>query len=387
MTPIYLDTCATTPLDERIKKKMEPFYSMSFGNPASSLHPLGWQAQSAVTHARAQVATLLNCDPSEITFTAGATESNNWALKGLVDHLIENDPSVKPHVLTSNVEHASVIEPLRSLERKNKIRLTLVPVNSLGHVTLESLQKHLQPDTKILSLIWCQNEIGTIQNMQAIADWAHSHGLFMHTDATQMVGKYPVDLSKTPISLLSFSGHKIYGPKGVGALFIRKKNPKVILEPLLHGGGQELAGRSGTLNVPGIVGLGEACTLALQDQEQDRARAQKWDLQLRDSLLKAFPQIQINGDIKQKSDYILSLTFKGLMASDLLPLTHGLCYSSGSACSTGPTKASTTLQALGHAANSISTTVRLSHGRGTTQTDIQQAVDVISKALKSLNFN
>lgn len=374
-------------MDSRVHAKMQPFFDLHFGNPASQSHAKGWQAASEVEAARNEVALLLNCKPQEITFTNGATESNNWAIKGLVQSLLTENPNEKIHVLTSSIEHASVSEPLKYLEKKGLIELTEVPVDSFGMIQVASLEKLKKTNTRFLCVIWCQNEIGTIQNMTEICQWANANNLLVLSDATQAVGKLNVDLSVTPVSMLSFSGHKIYGPKGSGVLFTRQTDPKVLLEPLLHGGGQEKLGRSGTLNVPGIVGLGEACKIARLQKAQDFETALIRDQILQSTLKKEFSnKIKFNGNLTQKSPYVLSVTLTGIQSFQLLPKIQNLCVSAGSACGSGNMKASPTLMAIGHNPDDLSMTLRISHGRMTPEVDILEATDSLVKALKSLDF-
>jgi cysteine desulfurase len=385
---LYLDYNATTPVDPRVLEAMQPYFETHFGNPASQLHAKGWQAKSAIEQAREKVAALLGAQPSEICFTTGSTESNNWALKGLVDFLIEESPNSPPHVLTSNVEHASVREPLLYLQKKGLISLDFVPVTSEGEITIEALEKYRRPNTRLLSLIWVHNEIGTIQAVPELAAWAHRHGIYFHTDATQAVGKLKMDLSQIPVSLLSFSGHKIYGPKGVGVLFVRKNNPKVLLRPLLHGGGQESLGRSGTQNVPGIVGLGKACEIARSEMDEDWKKVGELSHSLWTEIHKEFPRTRLNGpEFNRRSPYNLNVTFPGLAASDLLPRLGSLCVSGGSACSSGNLQGNPVLVALGHDPADSSVTLRVSLGRMTTREEIEMAREIIYKSLKSLNFS
>lgn len=387
MRLVYLDYNSTTPMDSRVHAKMQPFFDLHYGNPASQSHAKGWQAASEVEEARKEVALLLNCKPQEITFTNGATESNNWAIKGLVHSILTENPTEKIHVLTTSIEHASVSEPLKYLERKGLIELTEVPVDSLGMIQIAILEKLKKANTRFLCVIWCQNEIGTIQNMTEICQWAKAHDLLILSDATQAVGKLNVDLNATQVSMLSFSGHKIYGPKGSGVLFTRQMDPKVLLEPLLHGGGQEKLGRSGTLNVPGIVGLGEACKIARLQKAQDFENALLRDQLLQSTLKKEFPNnIKFNGHLAQKSPYVLSVTLNKIQSFQLLPKIQNLCVSTGSACGSGNMKASPTLMAIGHNQNDLSMTLRISHGRMTTEVDISEAVETLVKALKSLDF-
>jgi cysteine desulfurase len=305
----------------------------------------------------------------------------------LVQAIKTENPNEKIHVLTTSIEHASVSEPLKYLEKKGLIELTEVPVDSLGMIQISALQKLKQSNTRLLCVIWCQNEIGTIQNMNEICQWATANNILVLSDATQAVGKLPVDLKLTPVSMLSFSGHKIYGPKGSGVLFTRLSHPKILLEPLLHGGGQEKLGRSGTLNVPGIVGLGEACRIAKLQKEQDFKSAFERDQILQSTLKKEFKnKIRFNGNLAQKSPYVLSVTLDKIQSFQLLPKIQNLCVSAGSACGSGNMKTSPILMAIGHDQNDLSMTLRISHGRMTTEVDIHEALETLVKSLKSLDF-
>lgn len=385
---IYLDNNATTPLDLRVFEAMKPYFEIFYGNPASQLHHKGWDAKEAVEIARKKVAQLIQAHPSEIAFTAGSTESNNWAIKGLVDFLKEQKPDEPIHVLTSNIEHASVKEPLLDLKRKSLIEVDFLPVDSEGFLSLETLQKHVRPTTKLISLIWVHNEIGTIQNLKEISLWAQTQNIFVHTDATQAVGKIEVNLQEIPLSLLSFSAHKLYGPKGVGALYVRKHPTTVNIRPLLHGGGQESLGRSGTLNVPSIVGLGEACALAKLDMKKDWKEASILMEEFWKKLKADFPQIKLNGpEVGIRTAYNLNITLFGIQGSEILPLIQELCVSGGSACSSGNLQGNPVLLALGHNPNDPSVSLRISAGRMTTALDFEGAFAILSKALNTLDFN
>lgn len=384
---IYLDYNATTPLDPRVFEAMKPYFEVCFGNPASQLHDKGLEAKMAVENARSLVAKLLKADIEEITFTAGATESNNWALKGIVDFLIEKNPHLKPHILTSNIEHASVREPLLYLQKKGLIEVDFLPVDAQGFLTLETLEKFRKPHTQVLSLIWVHNEIGTIQNIQDISQWALKHGIYLHTDATQAVGKIDVNLQEMPISLLSFSAHKLYGPKGVGVLYIRQKASDLKLGPLLHGGGQESTGRSGTLNVPAIVGMGKACSLAEQEMRADWEKVKLLTAQFWKRLKLDFPFLKLNGpEIGLRTAYNLNITVNGVQGSQLLPQIQNLCVSGGSACRSGNLLGNPILLAIGHNPDDPSVSLRISAGRMSTQEDFSEAFSTIYKSLKSLGF-
>ncbi len=385
---IYLDNNATTPLDRRVYEAMKPYFEVYFGNPASQLHEKGRTAKEAVEAARKKVAKLIHAKPEEIAFTAGSTEANNWGLKGLVDFLKEQSPADPIHVLTSNIEHASVKEPLLYLQKKGLIEVDFLAVDKEGFLNLETLEKHRKPSTKIVSLIWVHNEIGTIQNLKEIAQWALKHGIYLHTDATQAVGKIDVNLDEIPISMLSFSAHKLYGPKGVGALYVRSSYPMVAIRPLLHGGGQESLGRSGTLNVPSIVGLGEACAIAEREMKNDWEKIKPLNQKFWNDLKKEFPLVKLNGpDIGIRTAYNLNITLYGIEGAEILPLIENVCVSGGSACSSGNVQGNPVLIAIGHNPQDPSVSLRISSGRMNTTEDFTEAFLVISKALKSLDFH
>ncbi len=385
---IYLDNNATTPIDSRVYEAMKPYYEVYFGNPASQLHEKGRTAKEAVETARKKVAQLIHAKPEEIAFTAGSTEANNWALKGLVDFLKEQKPNDPIHVLTSNIEHASVKEPLLYLQKKGLIEVDFLAVDKEGFLNLEILEKHRKPSTKIVSLIWVHNEIGTIQNLKEIAQWALKHRIYLHTDATQAVGKIDVNLNEIPISMLSFSAHKLYGPKGVGALYVRSADPKVTIRPLLHGGGQESLGRSGTLNVPSIVGLGEACAIAQKEMKNDWEKIKPLNEKFWNELKKEFPDVKLNGpDVGIRTAYNLNITLYGIEGAEILPLIENVCVSGGSACSSGNVQGNPVLIAIGHNPQDPSVSLRISSGRMNTAEDFAQALSVICKALKSMGFH
>jgi cysteine desulfurase len=383
----YFDYNATTPVDPRVFDAMRPYFESHFGNPASQLHQKGWEAKTACDVAREKVAKLIHATPDEIAFTGGSTESNNWALKGLIAFLKEENPQSPLHVLTSNVEHASVREPLLYLKNHAGLEVDFLPVDKKGFITVEQLEKARKPHTKILSLIWVHNEIGIIQNMKAIAEWALQHGIYLHTDATQAVGKIEVNVQEVPVSLLSFSGHKLYGPKGIGALYIRRLNPKVILRPLLHGGGQEKLGRSGTLNVPGIVGLGEACALAEKEMQLDYARVLDLMENFWTQFKSEFPRARLNGpDVGTRTAFNLNFTLPGVQSFQLMPLIPDLCLSGGSACNSGNLQGNPVLLALGHNPDDPSVSLRMSAGRMSSREDFDGALTSLRKALKLLDF-
>lgn len=383
MKPLYFDYNATTPVDPRVLEKMLPYFQQHFGNAASEIHQWGWAAGAAVRKAREQVAELIKAKSNEIYFTSGATESNNLAIFGLIRKIREQEGSdAKIHVVSSQVEHPSVALTLQQAAKLEDVEIDFAPVDREGRVCLEEIKKLIRPHTRLISVIWVQNEIGTIQNIHDIASFAHEKKIYFHSDATQAVGKIDVDLEKTPIDLLSASSHKMYGPKGVGFLYCRSQNPKVALEALLFGGGQEHALRSGTLNVPGIVGLGMAAEICTQELVDEKSRCEE----LRDLLWKLLqekiPGVQLNGPVKDRSPINLSITFTQDSLQNMLALLPQLGASVGSACHGGSWSASPILQAIQLSEAEAQSTLRLSLGRWTSREDVIQAVEMIEKAKK-----
>jgi len=394
MTPIYMDYNASTPVDPRVVQALTPYLKEFFGNPSSASHSWGWAAEQAVEKSRAQIAELLDCDPLEITFTSGSTESNNWALKGLIEqmriHSALESHQESIHVLSSAAEHNSVLRPLEQLQKLFPIEVEFLPVNSEGQVTVEQVKKAIRKNTKLMSFIWVNNEIGTINDVEKLAVLAHDHSIYFHTDATQAIGKIPVSLKNTAIDLLSFSGHKIYAPKGIGALYHRRRNPVVHLQPLFSGGGQERGHRSGTLNVPGIVGLGEACRILKEDMREEIPRLLRLQNLLWIELLKVWPEARLNGSPFSSNAQIftsptrapnnVSITFPRPFQSGGLQDPH-LGVSAGSACQTGSMNVSHVLRALGLQDAEAARTLRLSLGRWTKESEIHEAVARLRQAM------
>ena len=374
MRPIYLDYHATSPVDERVWQAMMPYWREMFGNPASRGHSYGWEAQAAVELAREQVAASLNTTPESIIFTSGATEANNLAIKGVAAALY----SQGRHILTVQTEHRAVLEPCGYLESLG-FRVTYLPVEADGLVDVERLRAALQPDTILVSVMAANNEIGVLQPLAAIGAICRERGILFHTDAAQAVGKIPLDMQALPIDLLSLTAHKIGGPKGVGALFVRRSVPLV---PQLHGGAQEQGWRAGTLAVPLLVGLGAALTLATAEREWEQARL----LALRTYLwqeLQKLEDVLLNGAWSPRLAGNLNVTFLGVNGSELhRHLQPIVAVSSGSACSTG--QPSHVLRALGRSAAQAAGSVRFGLGRGTTETEIQQVVNYFHEILPGL---
>lgn len=380
---IYLDYNATTPLDPRVLEVMMPYFHEKFGNSVSAAHRYGWDADKAVELARQQVAELLNCHPHEIYFTAGATESNNWAIRGLIDQLQMTDLTTPLELISSPLEHSSVVNSLRSVEKRtSQVRVHWAQLDQQGVVDLNSVRALMNPRTRLLSFMWINNEVGSINPMQELSQLARTQDCYFHSDATQAIGKVVVDLEKTGVDLLSFSGHKIYGPKGVGVLYLRKQNPKVQIQPLLHGGGHEKGARSGTLNVPAIVGLGKACELTKSLLESDRQKLQKLRNDFWHRLQATFPGCQLNGpELSARAVNNLNVTFKGYQ----VPASFAdLAASKGSACVSGNTNISPVLRCLGLSDEDASKTLRLSLGRTTTESELELATHALKQALKPI---
>jgi cysteine desulfurase len=377
MRPIYLDYHATSPLDERVWQAMLPYWREMFGNPASQGHYYGWEAQAAVELAREQVAASLNTTPESIIFTSGATEANNLAIKGVAAAAYSRGR----HIVTVQTEHRAVLEPCRYLESLG-FRVTYLPVAADGLVDVERLRQALQPDTILVSVMAANNEIGVLQPLAAIGAICRERGILFHTDAAQAVGKIPLDMQTLPVDLLSLTAHKVGGPKGVGALFVRQEGVRVPLVPQIHGGGQERGWRGGTLAVPLLVGLGAALTLAAAEREQEQARL----LALRTRLwqeLQKLDDVLLNGAWSPRLAGNLNVTFLGVNGAELhRHLQPVVAVSAGSACSTG--QPSHVLQALGRSAAEAASSVRFGLGRGTTEAEIRQVVGYIQDILPRL---
>jgi cysteine desulfurase len=374
--PIYLDYNATTPMDPEVIAAMQPYLSERFGNPSSS-HRYGLEAKNAIERARAQVASLLFCQPEEIFFTSGGTESNNAAIKGLAwarRHLGH-------HIITSQVEHSSVTQVCRFLERQGYV-VSYLPVDSGGRIQPEELERAIRPETILITIMHANNEIGMIQPLEAIVHIAHERGIVVHTDAAQTAGKIPTDAGLLGVDMLSLAGHKVYGPKGVGALYVRSG---LALEPLLHGGGQESNYRPGTENVLEIVGLGVACELAKRDMHRNYAHMRD----LRDlfcaRLREGVGDVRINCDLNQAVPNTLSICFRGIDAHMLLAAMQSkVAASTGSACHSHDTKISAVLRAMNVPIEWARGTVRFSVGRFTTRSEIELASAVVAEAVREL---
>ena len=383
--PIYLDNNATTPLDPAVREAMLPFLNEQFGNPSSSNHAYGWQAKMAVEEARKKVAKLFNCRPQEVIWTSGATESNNLAILGVVCALRAADCNEKPHFITQATEHKAVLEVFERAQDLGA-ETTVLPVNSQGQIEMAELKKALRPQTRLISIMAANNEVGTIQPLAEIAELCRENKIIFHSDAAQAAGKCSLDFAKLPIDLLSLSGHKMYGPKGVGALIYRPINRDFKLKPLFAGGEQELGLRPGTLNVPAIVGLGKACEIFSENYQAECARLCKMRDQIITSVLKAAPFVRLNGskDSERLCNNV-SFSIPGLVADDLADALTGIAYSSGSACNSSNPKPSHVLKAMGYPDKLALSTIRLGIGRMTTESDISTLIDKLLKLLAEMS--
>ncbi len=366
--PIYLDYQATTPCDPRVLKAMLPYFTEEFGNPHSRSHAYGWRAEEAVETARAHVAKIINADPREVIFTSGATESNNLAIKGVAHFYKEK----KDHIVTCATEHKCVLDSCRHLEQEG-FKVTYLPVQTNGLIDLEVLKQALTDRTVLVSLMAVNNEIGVIQPLAEIGKICRERGIFFHTDAAQAVGKIPIDVEAMNIDLLSISGHKIYGPKGVGALFVRRK-PRVRLQSLINGGGQERGMRSGTLSPPLCVGLGEACAIAQQEMAEEYKRLTALRDRFYQAITSELEEVYLNGDFDQRIPGNLNLSFAHVEGEGLMMGVKELAVSSGSACTSASLEPSYVLRALGVEAEMAHTSIRIGIGRFTTEAELDQAL-------------
>ena len=384
--PIYLDHAATTPCDPAVVEAMVPVLLTNFGNPGSRNHRFGWNAEAAVDAAREQVAKILGADEKEIIFTSGSTESNNLAIKGAA-YMYEKAPagSGKPrgHIVTSTIEHKAVLDPCKRLQKEG-FEVTFLDPPEDGVITAEHVRAALRPDTILVSIMWANNEIGTINEVEAIGKLCHEKEVLFHTDATQAVGKIPTDVEAAHVDLLSFSSHKVYGPKGVGALYVRRRKPRVRLQSLQDGGGQERGFRSGTLNVPGIVGLGKACEIALSTMAAEATRLTRLRDRLEKELTAALDTSKVNGHPTRRLPHISNISFGFVEGEGLMMAIKDIACSSGSACTSASLEPSYVLKGLGVGDELAHSSLRLSMGRGTTDEQIDFAIKQITFAVNRL---
>jgi cysteine desulfurase len=376
---IYLDNNATTPCDPRVVEAMLPFFYENPGNAASRNHPFGWVAEEAVDYAREQVAAVIGANEKEIIFTSGATEANNLALKGVFEMYARKGN----HIITCTTEHKAILDTCEHL-KKQGAEVTFLEVNAQGEISLEALEAAITPKTVLVSLMFANNETGVIHPMAEIGAICNKHGVLFHTDATQAVGKVPIDVNAMGIHLLSFTAHKMYGPKGVGALYVRRKNPRVKVTAQMDGGGHERGMRSGTLNVPGIVGMGKACEVALQDMESDRIRVQALRDKLERELMK-MEETYINGNPANRMPHVTNISFKHVEGEGLMmTFNQTVAVSSGSACTSASLEPSYVLKALGLGDDLAHSSIRFSLGRFTTEEDVDRTIDLLTNGVNHM---
>ena len=375
--PIYMDYSATTPTDPRVAQKMIPYITEHFGNPASRSHPYGWEAEEAVEEARAQVAALVNADPREIVFTSGATESDNLALKGIAEFYQDRGK----HIITVKTEHKAILDTARELERKG-FEVTYLDVLENGLIDLDALKAAIRPDTILVSVMMVNNEIGVIQDIETIGELCRERSVFFHVDAAQATGKVEIDLQQLKVDLMSFSAHKTYGPKGIGALYVRRK-PRVRLEAQMHGGGHERGMRSGTLATHQIVGMGEAFRLAKEEMAAENARIKA----LRDRLwagLSTMEEVHVNGDMTRRVPHNLNVSFNFVEGESLMMAIKDVAVSSGSACTSASLEPSYVLRALGRSDELAHSSIRFSVGRFTTEAEVDTVVKLLQDKISKL---
>jgi cysteine desulfurase len=378
--PIYLDNHATTPMDPRVLESMLPYFTEKFGNAASRNHAFGWEAEEGVETARKQIAKLIHADAKEIVFTSGATESNNLALKGVVEMYHEKGD----HIITSSTEHRAVLDTAKTLETKRGVKVTYLPVDKFGMVNPEDVRNAITDKTILISVMFANNEIGTINPIKEIGKIAKEKGILFHCDATQGVGKVPVDVQQMGIDLMSFSAHKIYGPKGIGALYVRKKNPRVRIAAQMDGGGHERGMRSGTLPVPLIVGFGKACEICEQEMAADAARLSVMRDRLHATITKALEDVYLNGHPTERLPHNLNISFAYVEGESLLMGCKEIALSSGSACTSATLEPSYVLRALGVGAELAHSSIRFGLGRFTLDEEVDYAAKRIIETVTKL---
>jgi cysteine desulfurase len=377
--PIYMDYHATTPVDPRVLDAMLPFFTEHFGNAASRNHPFGWKAEEAVDAARKQVADLIGASAKEVIFTSGATESNNLAIKGVAEMYREKGN----HIITCVTEHKAVIDTCKKLEKQGA-RVTYLPVQKDGRISLDDLRNAITDKTILISIMTANNEIGVLQPIAEIGAIAKEKGILFHTDAVQAVGKIPVDVMQLKVDLLSLSAHKMYGPKGVGALFVRRRNPRVLLAEQISGGGHERGMRSGTLNVTGIVGLGKAAELCRVEMVKDTARLSALRDRLNAELHKNLDEIYINGSMEHRLPHNLNISFAYVEGESLLMGINDVAVSSGSACTSASLEPSYVLKALGAGDDLAHSSIRFGLGRWSTEEEVDYVVEKLTNVVRRL---
>ena len=377
--PIYMDNHATTPVDPRVLEEMLPYFTDKFGNSASRNHVFGWVAEEAVEQARERIAKLVGATTKEIIFTSGATESDNLAIKGVAEMYREKGN----HIITAVTEHKAVLDSGKRLE-KYGFRVTYMPVMKDGLVDLDDLKRAMDDKTILVTLMAANNEIGVLQPIAEIGKLCHERGVLFHSDATQAVGKIPIDVQKMNIDLMSISAHKMYGPKGVGALYVRRKNPRVQVSPIIDGGGHERGMRSGTLNVPGIVGLGKACAICHEEMPQESKRLSGLRDRLKDKLMGGLDEVYINGSMEHRLPNNLNISFAYVEGESLLMGINDIAVSSGSACTSATLEPSYVLKALGTGDDLAHSSIRFGLGRFNTEAEVDYVADRLIEVVQRL---
>src|SRR5271167_2716277 len=377
--PIYMDNHATTPVDPRVVDAMMPYFTEKFGNAASRNHEFGWKAEEAVENARAQIARLINATPKEIVFTSGATESTNLAIKGAAEMYREKGN----HIITQVTEHKATLDTCKRLE-KYGYEVTYLPVGKDGRIDLDDLKRAITPKTILISIMYANNEIGVIQPIQEIGKIAKEKGVLFHTDGVQAVGKVPVDVQRDNIDMISLTAHKIYGPKGCGALYVRRRNPRVQLSAQIDGGGHERGMRSGTLNVPGIVGFGKAAELCQNEMAEEGIRLRGLRDRLKDGIFAKLDEVYINGSMTHRLPHNINISFAFVEGESLLMGINDIAVSSGSACTSATLEPSYVLKALGVGEDLAHTSIRFGLGRFNTQEEVDYVVDKMVQVVTKL---
>jgi cysteine desulfurase len=377
--PIYMDNHATTPVDPRVMEEMLPYFTVKFGNAASRNHAFGWEAEKAVDEARGRIAAIINARPNEIVFTSGATESDNLALKGVAEMYREKGN----HIITCNVEHKAVLDTCKRLE-KHGYRITVLPVRRDGLIDLDELRAAITDQTILVSIMAASNEIGVVMPFAEIGQLCRERGVLFHSDATQAVGKIPVDVERDCLDLVSISGHKMYGPKGIGALYVRSKNPRVRVTAQMDGGGHERGMRSGTLNVTGIVGLGKACAVAQHEMAEEGPRLAALRDRLRDKILGGLDEVYVNGSLEHRLPNNLNLSFAYVEGESLLMGISDVCVSSGSACTSASLEPSYVIKAIGAGDELAHSSIRFGLGRFNTAAEVDYVAQRVIETVRRL---
>jgi cysteine desulfurase len=378
--PIYMDNHATTPLDKRVLEAMLPYFTEKFGNAASRNHSFGWEAEEAVDKARGQIARLIHAQSKEIIFSSGATESDNLAIKGVLEFYKEKGN----HIITCVTEHKAILDSCRALERNGKATVTYLPVDEYGMIDPEAVRKAITNQTVLITLMYANNEVGTIHPIAEIGKIAKEKDIAFHSDATQAVGKIPVDVEKDGIDLMSMSGHKIYGPKGIGAIYVRSKGPRVRLTPQMDGGGHERGMRSGTLNVTGIIGLGKACEIAGSEMLEENRRLRELRDKLQAGIFERLDEVYLNGHPTKRLPGNLNVSFAYVEGESLLMGISDIAVSSGSACTSATLEPSYVIRALGTDEELAHSSIRFGLGRFNTEEEVDYVTDRVSKEVKRL---